>query len=217
MRRVFGAAILSALALGCASGPQPLRPEAWFPVLDPSGSRRPLDCADLAASGSGAVGDPLEPGRGKALQQPSELGAGPVRRVWTSTVSGIQLDWVAPIEPGPRRLWELRVADSGRCVVGTWSTPQLGFEAIKHTFVREGRLEVVLLGIGPATQRAWMVLVTDGFKLWSGLDSRDGRPGALVGEQADFREEADQLHLVVLNEGRAVVLPFDGVRFAGRR
>jgi hypothetical protein len=216
MRWIAGAATLSAAVLGCASGPRPLGPEAWFPALDPSGSHRPLDCSDLAAAGSGVVGDPLDPARGKPLRQPSDLGAEPVRRVWTSTVSGVQLDWVAPIGTGPGRLWALRVADSGRCVLGTWSTRQLGFEVVKHTFVREGRLEVVLLGLGPATGRAWMVLVTDGFKLWSGLDSRDGRPGALVGEQAEFREEADQLHLVVLNEGRAAVLPFDGVHFASR-
>jgi len=211
------ATALSTAVLGCASGPQPLRPEAWFPVLDPSASRRPLDCSDLAAAGSGTVGDPLDPGRGKPLRQPSDLGAGSVRRVWTSTVSGVQLDWVAPIETGPKRLWVLRVADSGRCVLGTWSTPQLGFEVVRHTFIRDGRLEVVLLGVGPATGRAWMVLVTDGLKLWSGLDTRDGRPGALVGEQAEFREEAEQLHLVVLNEGRTAVIPFDGVHFAARR
>jgi hypothetical protein len=216
MPRLHRAAMLSALALGCASGPQPLRPEAWFPTLDPSASRRPIDCSDLTAAGSGAVGDPLEPGRGAVLQQPSDLGAGAVRRVWTSRVAGVHLDWIAPMGAGPRQLWVLRVADSGRCVLGTWSTPSAGFEVIRHTFVKDGRVEIVLLGVGPATARGWMVLVTDGFKLWSGLDSRDGRPGALVGEEAEFREEADQLHLVVLNGGRAAVLPFDGVHFASR-
>ncbi|HTS81186.1 MAG TPA: hypothetical protein VMH40_11350 [Myxococcaceae bacterium] len=213
MRRLSGAAVLSALALGCATGPPELRYNAWFPSTDPSASRRPQDCSDLASAGSGLVGDPLEPGRGKPLSQPADLGAGPVRLVWSSTVSGVRIDWVAPIEPGPRRLWALRVGDSGRCVVGTWTTSQLGFEVVKHTFTGGGRLEIVLLGLGPLSERGWMVLVTDGSSLWSGLGSRNGRPGALRGEELEFREEADRLRLVVVDAGKAAALDFDGVQF----
>jgi hypothetical protein len=101
-------------------------------------------------------------------------------------------------------------------VVGTWSSPQLGFELVRHTFARENRLEIVLLGLGPLPRRGWMVLVTDGTSLWSGLDSRNGRPGALVAEQAEFREEADRLRLVVLDGGRTGVLDFDGKQFVTR-
>ncbi len=213
MHRTGAAVLLSAAVLGCATGPQPLRAEAWFPSRDSSASRRPLDCSDLAGSGQGLVGDPIEPGRGTALRQPADLRAGDVRLVWTSTVSGVHLDWVAPFVVGPRRLWLLRAGDAGRCVVGTWSSPQLGFEVVKHAFAREGRVEIVALGLGPVSRRGWMVLVTDGTRLWSGLDSRDGRPGALIGEQLEFREEADRLRLVVLDAGRTAVLTFDGIHF----
>src|SRR5215475_7928828 len=97
MQRRTGAAMVSALALGCAPGPAALRSTAWFPSSDSTTSRRPLDCSDLQPPApAGSVGDPLNPGRGKALQQPADLGVGPVRLVWTSTVSGIRLDWVAP-------------------------------------------------------------------------------------------------------------------------
>jgi hypothetical protein len=61
-----------------------------------------------------------------------------------------------------------------------------------------------------------MVLVTDGSQLWSGLYSRDTRPGALVAEQVEFRQEADRLRLVVLDAGRPRVLDFDGRQFASR-
>jgi len=60
-----------------------------------------------------------------------------------------------------------------------------------------------------------MVLVTDGSRLWSGLPSRDTRPGALVAEHVEFREEADHLRLLVLDGGRSAVLDFDGRQFVG--
>jgi hypothetical protein len=122
--------------------------------------------------------------------------------VWSSTVSRVRLDWVAPAVPDAKRLWTLRVADSGRCVVGTWNSPQLGFQVVKHAFAREGQLEIVLLGLGPPPRRGWMVLVTDGSRLWSGLDSRDGRPGAILAEDAQLYEENSQLALVVVDGGR---------------
>lgn len=217
MRQMAGAALLSASLLGCAAGPPTLGHEAWFPPREPSASRRPLDCSDLQpAAPAGGIGDPLEPGRGKPLQQPSDLGAGPVRLVWSSKVSGVQLDWVAPAAPGARTLWLLRVGDSGRCVVGTWSTPQLGIEVVKHAFVQEGRLEVVLLGLGPPPRHGWMVLVTDGSTLWSGLDSRDGRPGAIVAEDAELHEEGSRLVLVVTDGARTGARTFDGIHFVTR-
>ena len=217
MRRLTCAATLWAAALGCAPGPETLRSTAWFPPNDSTASRRPLDCSDLQPPApGGAVGDPIEPGRGKSLQAPTDLGAGKVRLVWTSTVSGVHLDWVAPSVPEPRTVWLLRVADSGRCVVGTWSSPNLGFQVIRHVFWNEGRLEVVLLGLGPPPRQGWMVLVTDGSNLWSGLGSRDARPGAVVAEQLEFRQEADRLRLLVLDGGRSALLDFDGKQFVTR-
>lgn len=216
--RVLHASVLlsTVVALGCASGPRPLAPEAWWPSRDPSASRRPVDCSDLTGAEGTSVGDPVEPGRGNALQQPSDLGAGAVRLVWSSSVAGVLLDWVAPVGVDARTLWLLRVADSGRCVVGTWASPQLGMEVVKHAFVQDGRLEVVLLGLGPPAGRGWMVLVTDGSRLWSGLDSRDGRPGAIIAEEAELQMEGAQLLLVVTDRGRTGVRTFDGIHFATR-
>jgi len=217
MRWLAGAAAFSAALLGCASGPPTLRSTAWFPSSDSKDSRRPLDCSDLQPPApAGSVGDPVEPGRGRALQRPDDLGVGPVRLVWSSTVSGVRLDWVAPAVPEARRLWLLRVADSGRCVVGVWNSPQLGTQVIRHVFRNENKLEVVLLGIGESPRLGWMVLVTDGARLWSGLYSKTERPGALVAEQVEFREEADRLRLLVLDEGRSAILDFDGRQFVSR-
>ena len=217
MRWIAGAAALSAAVLGCAPGPPAIRSSAWFPANDSTASRRPLDCSDLQPpSPAGTVGDPVEPGRGRALHEPADLGVDAVRLVWTSTVSGVHLDWVAPAVPEARRHWLLRVADSGRCVVGVWDSAQLGIQVIRHVFRNEEKLEIVLLGLGPPPRLGWMVLVTDGSKFWSGLYSGTERPGALVAEQVEFREEADRLRLLVLDGGRSAVLDFDGRQFAGR-
>jgi hypothetical protein len=216
MRRLTGAALLSAAVLGCAA-PGTIRSGAWFPSSDSTASRRPLDCSDLTPPApAGTVGDPVEPGRGKALQQPSDLGVGSVRLVWSSTVSGVPLEWVAPNVPEARRLWLLRVADSGRCVVGVWNSSQAGFQVIRHVFRNDNRLEIVLLGLGPGPRTGWMVLVTDGSQFWSGLYSGTERPGALVAEQVEFREEADRLRLLVLDGGRSAILDFDGRQFSSR-
>lgn len=217
MRWMAGAAALSAAVLGCAPGPTALRSDAWFPSSDPKASRRPLDCSDLQPPApAGSIGDPVDPGRGRALQQPADLGAGPVRLVWRSTVAGVSLEWVGPAVLEARTLWLLRVGDSGRCVVGTWTTAQAGFQVVRHAFWNEGNLEIVLLGLGPPPRHGWMVLITDGKTLWSGLDSTSGRPGALLAEQAEFRQEADRLRLVVLDGGRTAILDFDGRQFASR-
>jgi hypothetical protein len=139
-----------------------------------------------------------------------------VRLVWTSTVSGVHLDWVAPAVPEARRLWLLRVGDSGRCVVGVWSSNQVGFQVIRHVFRKDNKLEIVLLGLGEPPRTGWMVLVTDGSQFWSGLYSGTERPGALVAEQVEFREEADRLRLLVLDGGRSAILDFDGRQFVSR-
>ncbi|HVP58939.1 MAG TPA: hypothetical protein VMT11_00100 [Myxococcaceae bacterium] len=159
----------------------------------------------------------MNPGRGKALQQPADLGAGAVRLVWNSTVSGVRLDWVAPAVPEAKTLWTLRAADSGRCVVGTWNAPQLGFQVVKHAFTPDGKEEIVLLGLGSPPRRGWMVLVTDGSRLWSGLDSVDGRPGAILAEEAELDEEGSQLVLVLVDGGRTGARTFDGIHFETRR
>jgi hypothetical protein len=217
MRWIAAAAALSIASLGCAPGPATLRSSAWFPSTDPRDSRRPVDCSDLQPPApDGTVGDPVEPGRGKALQQPEDLGVGPVRLVWTSTVSGVHLDWVAPAVPEARRLWLLRVADSGRCVVGVWNASNAGFQIIRHVFRNDDKLEIVLLGLDQPPRMGWMVLVTDGSRFWSGLSSGDARPGALVAEQVEFREEADRLRLLVLDGGRSAILDFDGRHFVSR-
>ena len=217
MERLLPAVFLCAVVLGCAPGPTALRSDSWFPSSDPKASRRPLDCSDLQPPApAGSIGDPVDPGRGRALQQPADLGAGPVRLVWRSTVAGFPLEWVGPAVLEARTLWLLRVGDSGRCVVGTWTTAQAGFQVVRHAFWNEGNLEIVLLGLGPPPRHGWMVLITDGKTLWSGLDSTSGRPGALLAEQAEFRQEADRLRLVVLDGGRTAVLDFDGRQFASR-
>jgi hypothetical protein len=217
MRWLPQAAVLSALALGCAPGPATLRSSSWFPSTDSRESRRPVDCSDLQPPApAGTIGDAVDPGRGKALQQPADLGVGPVRLVWTSTVSGVHLDWVAPAVPEARRLWLLRVADSGRCVVGVWNASNAGFQIIRHVFRNDDALEIVLLGLDQPPRMGWMVLVTDGSRFWSGLSSGDARPGALVAEQVEFREEADRLRLLVLDGGRSAILDFDGRQFVSR-
>src|SRR5215831_5859417 len=217
MRPFTGAALLSVAVLGCAPGPATLRSSAWLASNDSTDSRRALDCSDLKPPApAGSVGDPVEPGRGRALHQPADLGVEAVRLVWTSTVSGVHLDWVAPAVPEARRLWLLRVADSGRCVVGVWSSAQLGIQIIRHVFRNDQKLELVLLGLGPPPRIGWMVLVTDGSQLWSGLYSGTERPGALVAEQVEFREEADRLRLLVLDGGRSALLDFDGKQFSAR-
>src|SRR5689334_20050270 len=100
MRWIAATAALSAAVVGCAPGPATLRSSAWLPSKDSTDSRRPVDCSDLQPPApAGTVGDPVEPGRGKTLQQPADLGVGPVRLVWTSTVSGVPLEWVAPAVP----------------------------------------------------------------------------------------------------------------------
>ncbi len=216
MRRWVGAAVLWTALPACAPSVA-LKHSAWFPSSDSTASRRPLDCSDLKPPPpAGTIGDPVEPGRGAALQQPTDLGVGPVRLVWASTVSGVHLDWVAPAVPEARKLWTLRVAESGRCVVGVWGSSQLGTQVIRHVFWNDGRLEIVLLGLGPPPRFGWMVLVTDGSNLWSGLESREGRPGAIVAEQVEFREEAAGLRLLVLDGGRSTILDFDGRQFASR-
>ena len=140
--RFAATAALSVAVLGCAPGPATLRSSAWFAPTDSSDSRRPVDCSDLQPPApAGTVGNPVEPGRGKTLQQPADLGVGPVRLVWTSTVSGVHLDWVAPAVPEARRLWLLRVADSGRCVVGVWNASSAGFQIIRHVFRNDDKLE----------------------------------------------------------------------------
>jgi hypothetical protein len=214
MRSFAIVALLSAATLGCGPGVPTIRSSAWLP---PNDSTRPLDCSDLQPpSPAGSVGDPLDPGRGKPLHQPNDLGAGPVRLVWSSTVAGVRLDWVAPAVPEAKNLWLLRAADSGRCVVGTWNASGLGFQVIRHVFWNEGHLEIVLLGLGLPPRQGWMVLVTDGSTLWSGLVASDGRPGALVAEQVEFRQEADRLRLVVVDGGRTAILDFDGRQFSPR-
>ncbi len=216
MRSIAGAVALWAAVLGCAPNTA-LRSNAWFPSNDPTQSRRAVDCSDLQPPApDGTIGDPVEPGRGKALQQPADLGVGPVRVVWSSTVSGVPLEWVAPDVPEARRLWLLRVADSGRCVVGVWSSSQLGIQVIRHVFRNDEKLEIVVLGLGPPPRIGWMVVVTDGSRLWSGLPGRETRPGALVAEHVEFREEADHLRLLVLDGGRSAVFDFDGRQFVGR-
>jgi hypothetical protein len=111
----------------------------------------------------------------------------------------VPLEWVGPAVIEARTLWLLRVGDSGRCVVGNWTTAQAGFQVVRHAFWNEGNLEIVLLGLGPPPRHGWMVLITDGKSLWSGLDSTSGRPGALMAEQVEFRQEADRLRLAVLD------------------
>jgi hypothetical protein len=217
MRWPTGVAMLSALTLGCAPGVPTLRSDAWFASTDSTASRRPLDCSALQPpTPAGSVGDAIEPGRGRALERPADLGVGAVRLVWTSTLSGVRLDWVAPAASEAKNLWLLRVGDSGRCVVGTWNAPQAGFQVIRHAFWNEGKLEIVLLGLGPPPRQGWMVLVTDGSDLWSGLGSREARPGALLAEQVEFRQEADRLRLLVLDGGKSALLDFDGRQFSPR-
>ena len=101
-------------------------------------------------------------------------------------------------------------------MVGTWNASGLGFQIIRHVFWNGGHLEIVLLGLGPPPRPGWMTLVTDGSTLWSGLMASDGRPGALVAEQVEFRQEADRLRLVVLDGGRTAILDFDGRQFSPR-
>jgi len=215
MRWLAGAAALCAAVLGCAPTLPALRQSAWMPS-DDRRSHLP-DCSDLQPPApAGSIGTPLVPGRGRALEEPRDLGIGPVRLVWTSTVGGVRLDWVAPSITEPPKLWLLRVADLGRCVVGTWSAAESGAQVIRHVFWNEGKLEIVLLGLGAPPRQRWMVLATDGTRLWSGLEDREGRPGALVAEQVELREEADRLRLVVLDGGQTAVLELTGSQFRPR-
>jgi hypothetical protein len=175
--------------------------------------RQPPDCSAVVVTSESAVGDRVTPGPGQELIEPGDLSAGDVREVWSSKVGAIGMNWVAPVPQTIQVIWALRVVDGGRCIVGTWGSVDLLAEVIKHVFAREGAVEIVLLGLGPTESRGWMVLVTDGSRLWSGLDSRDGRPGAVLGQRAEFREEGTQLRLVVFNGGGTMVLVFDGTHF----
>ncbi|MGZ6077156.1 MAG: hypothetical protein ACXWK6_05060, partial [Myxococcaceae bacterium] len=194
-----------------------LRADAWAPTQWMGKRRQPPDCAAaVVVTPESSVGDRVTPAPGKGVVEPGDLGAGDVRQVWASTVGGVGLNWVAPLPETVQVLWALRVVEGGRCVVGTWGSLELIAEVIRHVFARQGALEIVLLGLGPTESRGWMVLVTDGSRLWSGLDSRDGRPGAALGQRAEFREEGTQLRLVVFNGGGTLVLDFDGNRFRPR-
>ncbi|MGZ3446290.1 MAG: hypothetical protein ACXWLG_12910 [Myxococcaceae bacterium] len=216
--RLHRAVILGAVAfLGCAPAPPALRADAWAPTQWMGKRRQPPDCAAaVVVTPESSVGDRVTPAPGKGVVEPGDLGAGDVRQVWASTVGGVGLNWVAPLPETVQVLWALRVVEGGRCVVGTWGSLELIAEVIRHVFARQGALEIVLLGLGPTESRGWMVLVTDGSRLWSGLDSRDGRPGAALGQRAEFREEGTQLRLVVFNGGGTLVLDFDGNRFRPR-
>lgn len=207
------AVVTGAVFLGCTSGPQPLRSDAW----GTRDAQTPLDCSAFAATGAAArVGDPVEPGPGTGVRQPSELGAGRFRQVWTSTLGSARLEWVAPAGEEVRTLWLLRIAEGGRCVVGTWQSPGLPMVVVKHAFTPGGGQEVVLLGLGEPPRRGWMALVSDGANLWSALDSRNPRPGAILGEQAELVEKDSRLLLVMVDQGRTGVLDFDGLRFRTR-
>jgi hypothetical protein len=215
--RSHGAAVLAAVAVfGCAPAPPALRADAWVPTEWMGKRREPPECSMIVVTPESAVADRVTPGPGKGLLEPGDLGAGNVRQVWASTVGGIGMNWVSPIPETIQVLWALRVVDGGRCIVGTWGSLDLIAEVIKHVFALDGRLEIVLLGLGPVESRGWVVLVTDGSRLWSGLDSRQGRPGAVLGQRAEFREEGTQLRLVVYNGSGTMVLDFDGTRFLPR-
>lgn len=202
--------------LGCAPAPPALRADAWVPTEWMGKQRAPPECSMIVVTPESAVADRVTPGPGTGLLEPGDLRAGNVRQVWASTVGGIGMNWVSPVPETIQVLWALRVVDGGRCIVGTWGSVDLLAEVIKHVFARQGTLEIVLLGLGPTESRGWMLLVTDGSRLWSGLDSRDGRPGAVLGQRAEFREEGTQLRLVVFNGGGTMVLEFDGTRFLAR-
>ena len=178
--------------------------------------KHPPDCSTVLVGPESAVGDKVTPGPGKGVVAPDDLGAGDVRQVWASEVGGHTLNWIAPVPPLVQVLWAMRVVEGGRCILGTWGSADLVAEVIRHVFAPKGALEIVLLGLGPTESRGWMVLVTDGARLWSGLDSRDGTPGAVLGQRAEFREDGTGLRLVVYSGGGTAILAFDGTRFRAR-
>jgi hypothetical protein len=203
---------------GCPPPAGALRPDAWTGAQWMGTRPQPPDCAGVVTVGpESAREDRVVPGPGTGLTSPLALNAGDVRLVWHSEVSGKGMDWVAPLPEPIRVLWAMRVVPGGRCVVGTWGSRELVVPVVRHVFARNGTLEIVLLGVGPAEARGWQVLVTDGSQLWSGLDTGGGRPGAILGQQAEFRQEGDQLRLVVFSGGVPVVLNFDGHRFVTQR
>lgn len=215
--RVPGAALWAAVTLvGCAPTSQALRADAWSPTQWMGKRRQPPDCSAVVVGPESAVGDRVTPPAGKGLAAPDDLGVGDVRQVWASKVGGVTMNWVTPLPQPIQVLWALREVEGGRCIVGTWGSVDLVAEVIRHVFGPTGTPEIVLLGLGPTEARGWMVLVTDGTRLWSGLDSRNGRPGALLGQRAEFREEGTQLRLVVYSGDGMGVLDFDGTRFRTR-
>jgi len=202
--------------LGCAPAAPALRPDAWTPTQWMGRRRQPPGCSSVLVGPESAVGDKVTPAPGTGVVVPDDLGAGDVRQVWASEVGGVTLDWIAPVPQQIQVLWAMRAVEGGRCIVGTWGSVELIAEVIRHVFAPRGALEIVLLGLGPTESRGWMVLVTDGARLWSGLDSRNGRPGAILGQRAEFREEGAQLRLVVYSGGGTLILDFDGSRFRTR-
>jgi len=207
--------LVAGLCLGCAPGPQGLAPTAWNSASGEPG--RAPDCSGLESPGSTSrVGERLEPGPGRPLRRPAELGAGPVRRLWASTLGGTELEWVAPVGEDVQRLWLLRVVPTGRCVVGTWGSPGIRTEVVKHGFTSDGRREVVLLGLGHPPERLWMALGTDGAQLWSALESSTQAQAAVQGDDAELRDKDGRLLLVTISGSRVGVLQFDGERFRPR-
>ena len=156
------------------------------------------------------------PAPARELIEPGDLAAGDVRQVWASTVCGVGMNWIAPV---PQTIQDALGAPGGRGRavrrrhVGLGRAPRRGHQARRSP--ARGRWRSFSSAWAPPTPRL------DGAghrrsRLWSGLDSQDGRPGAVLGRQAEFREEGTRLRLVVFDGGRHEVLRFRREPFRGR-
>jgi len=207
-------ALLGIACVGCAA--QKARAPEPMPAPEPTAAARgntPGDTPDLVCDPSIAADEPLEAEISPKLRARSwvrststELDEGwsePFREILD--VGGKRLELVARTGTnGNARLVLYEPQQVGACVVNTWSTFTAGAVAMSMAgrWVAPGSDTAVLLvklGLVPDNrppETRWLVLATDGLKLWPALGKTPGGI-QLIAPEASFRPQGPKLYLDV--------------------